>query len=236
MMTNSELNGAFADLSTPLICDACLRHGIPLRVAPGGIRPLMSGHRVAGRVLPAKHTGSVDVFLEAMESADPGDVLVADNQGRTDEGCVGDLTALEARAAGLPAIVVWGVHRDTAELAEIRLPIFSYGACPAGPQRLDPRPPDALTVASFGNLSVDRSDVVAADDDGVVFVPLDRAEEILLTARSILDVERRQAEAVRRGKTLREQLRFTEFLDERSRTPSYSFREHLKRIGGAIEE
>ncbi|HLK44352.1 MAG TPA: hypothetical protein VKT18_00125, partial [Acidimicrobiales bacterium] len=101
---------AFADLSTPLVADACLRSGVPLRAAPAGIVPLAAGMRVAGRVLPARHYGSVDVFLEALGRAEPGDVLVVDNGGRTDESCIGDLTVLEARAAGVEGLVVWGLH------------------------------------------------------------------------------------------------------------------------------
>lgn len=59
------------------------------------------GSRLAGRVCPARHAGSVDAFLEAFQTAAPGDVLVADNGGRLEEACVGDLVALEAQAAGL---------------------------------------------------------------------------------------------------------------------------------------
>ncbi len=74
---------------------------------------MVPGSRIAGRVLPARHYGSVDIFLEAMETAGKGDVLVIDNHGRRDEACIGDLTVLEAQAAGLSGIVVWGFHRDT---------------------------------------------------------------------------------------------------------------------------
>lgn len=226
----------FADLTTPLVFDAALRLGVAVRVAPSGLRPAAAGKRAAGRALPARHAGSVDVFLEALESAAPGDVLVIDNGGRTDEACVGDLMALEVGAAGAAGMVVWGLHRDHPEVVAIGLPVFSYGTSPAGPRRLDPRPPDALRAARFGEHVVTAEDVVLADDDGALFLPLDRAAEVLEAAARIRTVERRQAERVTAGVTMREQLRFGEFLARRARDPSLTFRQHLRTIGGAVEE
>ena len=80
---------SFADLSSPLVADACIRCGVPLRAAPAGIAAVVAGRQIAGRALPARHYGSVDVFLEALSRAGQGDVLVVDNGGRTDEACVG---------------------------------------------------------------------------------------------------------------------------------------------------
>ena len=235
-VNNQLLTEGFAELSTPLIADAALRLKIPLRIAPPGISPVIPGRRLAGRALPARHFGSVDVFLEAMQNAQPGDVLIIDNGGRNDEGCIGDLTALEAQASGLAGIVVWGTHRDTPELRQIGFPIFSYGAWPSGPQRLDPRDEWALRSARFGDFRVEADDVVFADDDGCVFVAMASVQDLLTTARAIWRRERTQAEEIQRGNTLRRQLQFAEYLAKRSAEPNYTFRQHLRKMDGAIEE
>ena len=235
-MTAKSLSRAFARLSTPLIADAALRLKIPFRISPRGIRPVTANQRLAGPVLPVRHSGSVDVFLEAMQSARPGDVLVIDNGGRLDEGCIGDLTALEAQNCGLAGIIVWGAHRDTPELQEIRLPIFSYGTWPSGPQRLDPPDSLALSSAPFGDFVVESSDVVFADDDGCLFVVAQNVDDLLSVAHEIWQRERRQAEEIKSGRSLREQLNFVRYLEKRAADPSYTFRRHLRRISGAIEE
>ncbi len=228
--------GDVSGFTTPLIADACLRLGLPLRIAPPGARPVLPGRWIAGRVLPARHAGSVDVFLEALESADPGDVLVADNGGRPDEACVGDLVTLEAASCGVAGIVVWGCHRDTAELVEIGLPVFSYGSCPAGPRRLDPPDPDALLSARFGTCCAGKDDFVFADDDGILFASRRDVGAILSAAHAIRERERKQARAMREGTTLREQLAFRDYLGKRAADPSFTFRRHLRERGGAIEE
>jgi 4-hydroxy-4-methyl-2-oxoglutarate aldolase len=235
-MDQGELQGRFAALTTAHLADASLRAGRQVRCGPPCLQAVVPGSRLAGRVLPARHAGSVDIFLEALEGAAPGDVLVVDNGGRLDEACVGDLVALEAQAAGLAGIVIWGLHRDTADIRAIGLPVFSLGATPTGPQRPDARPEDALRSATVGAWTVSHDDLVLADDDGVLFLPGVHAEEVFGLAEAIRDTERRQAERIQDGLSLRRQVQFDVYLARREQAPTLTFREHLRAVGGAIEE
>src|SRR5580692_1314916 len=233
-MDHQELRRRFATLTTDHLADACVRARVPLRCAL--LQPVVPGGRLAGRAAPARHVGSVDIFLEVFERAGPGHVLVVDNGGRLDEACVGDLVVLEAQAAGLEGIVIWGLHRDTADIRAIGLPVFSLGATPAGPQRLEARPLDALESAAVGDWTVSGADLVLGDDDGVLFVPAARAGELFTIAETIRDTERHQAEQIRTGVPLRSQLRFDRYQARRQQTPSLTFRDYLRAEGGAIEE
>lgn len=235
LLDNAELTARFATLTTAHLADGCLRAGVEVRCAPAGTKAVVAGWRVIGRVLPAQHVGSVDVFLEAFGLAAPGDVLVADNAGRLDESCVGDLVTLEARDAGLAGIVIWGLNRDSVDITRIGLPVFSLGSIPTGPLFAADRPANSLLSATVGEWPVGAADIVAGDEDGVVFFAADRAEEIVTNAETIRDTERRQADKIAAGDSLRLQVRFDAYLEACAANPALTFREHLRTVGGEIE-
>lgn len=223
------------DWTTPFVADACLRLGLPVRQGPPGLVPLLPQVRVAGRVAPAVHAGSTDVFLEAIAIAARGDVLVIDNNGRLNEGCIGDLVAGEALMGGLAAIVVDGVHRDTSAIRAIGIPLWSRGTAPSGPLELRRRHATALEAATCGPTTVTREDAVFADEDGVVFVPLAHCARVLEAAREIALREEAQTLRLRGGEPLREQLRLADYLARRDADPEYTFRKHIQGLGKAIE-
>jgi len=219
--------------TTASCADASVQLRVPLRVGPPGLLPIDPAWRSFGPAHPVLHLGSVDAFLQACEELRPGDVLVVDDRGRTDRACIGDLTGLEVKGAGGEGMVVWGCHRDSVQLLEVNLPVFSLGARPPGPLGVEPATPG--TVPSLGVHPVEAGDVVVADADGVLLLPGDRAEEIVGVAAEIARTELDQAEAMRAGRSLREQVDFGEYVQRRARDPSYTFRDHLRRRGGAIE-
>lgn len=231
----SDLIAQLKTLTTPHLADGCLRCGVPIRFAPAGLRPITPDMEVRGRVRPVRHVGSIDVFFELLEHAAPGEVIVIDNGGRLDEACIGDIVAIEAKAAGITGFVIWGLHRDNRELAELGLPVFSLGALPTGPQRLHPRPHDLFRQALVGQHGIAETDYVAADSNGVLFLPESRIEDIVAAAIGYRETEARQLAAMRNGRSYRAQTRFDQYLATRAQDPAYGFRQHLKDIEAAGE-
>lgn len=224
------------DWTTPFIADACALLQLPLRLGPAYIKPIRPQMKVAGPACPAKHAGSTDVFLEAIAAAAPGDVLVIDNVGRLDEGCIGDLIAGEARVARLAGIVVWGAHRDTAAIDSLGIPVWSLGTCPAGPQEVRTRTAHALEAASLGgHVTVTRDDFIFADIDGIVVVARAEVGRVVNAARDIAARELAQAARLLKGERLHSQLQLPQYLARRQSDPSYTFRDHIRSLGGAIE-
>jgi 4-hydroxy-4-methyl-2-oxoglutarate aldolase len=222
--------------TTPFIADACVMLELPVRVGSYGLKPLSAGSKLAGRACPARHAGSTDVFLEAIAAASRGDVLVVDNTGRLDEGCVGDLVAGEAHVAGLAGLIIWGAHRDSAAIQAIGIPVWSLGTCPNGPLELRTRSAHALEAASIGHhVTVTKDDIVFVDVDGIVVVAVANVPRVVAAARDIATREQAQAERLLGGERLRDQLKLDAYVARRKEDPAHTFRAHIKSLGAAIE-
>ena len=223
------------DWTTPFIADACVQLELPVRVGPFGLKPNITGSKAAGPARPARHAGSTDVFLEAIANARKGDILVIDNGGRHDEGCIGDLVVGEAFMSGIAGTVCWGTHRDTTAILAIGARVWSLGTCPNGPLELRKRIPTALEAANIGKITVTADDHVFADDDGVVMVASADLARVIETAKDIAHREGAQAARLLKGELLRTQLDLDHYVAKRDSDPNYTFRDHLKTFGGAIE-
>jgi 4-hydroxy-4-methyl-2-oxoglutarate aldolase len=208
------------DWTTPFIADACVQLSLPVRVGPYGLKPNIAGAKAAGPARPARHAGSTDVFLEAIAAAKQGDVLIIDNGGRHDEGCIGDLVVGEAFMSGIAGTVCWGTHRDSSAILAFGAKVWSLGTCVNGPLELRRRHVTALE---------------AADEDGVVVVSRADLDRVVETAKDIATREGAQAARLLKGELLRSQLDLDTYVAKRNSDPNYTFREHLKTFGGAIE-
>ncbi|AIJ11716.1 ribonuclease activity regulator RraA [Streptomyces lividans] len=117
-----------------------------------------------------------------LEEVQPGDVLVVQAYGSAFTGCLGDMLVRYFKRKGGAGIVVDGRIRDAPRVRELGVPIWCTGTTPhyASQSELFPWAYD-VPVAAGGVLTLP-GDLVVADDDGAVVVPVSKAQEIVDSA------------------------------------------------------
>lgn len=193
---SEEERAAWADLRAPIISDSMNR----ARTMAAAITPVAPGLRLLGQALTVR-TIAADItpLLYALEIAEPGDVLVVDAAQHVDNAVLGGHMNNEALKRGIAGIVIDGSVRDVEELRTSGMPVFSRGITPAGPH--SGLIGDVNLSISCGGVTVDPGDIVIGDDDGVVVVPLDRADDVARRCREHLDVEAEWAWRIAAGES-----------------------------------
>ncbi len=197
-----EIVKKFEPFSTPTISDALDKFGI----AGGckGIMPIISGVKMVGTAYTVRYIpigavkGTVGDYIEDVL---PGDVIVLDNNGRTDCTVWGDILTVTAKMKGISGTVIDGVCRDIPTILEEKYPVFSRGKfMMTGKDRVMVEA--TQVVVSIGKVQVRPGDILVGDDSGVVVVPQEMAEEVLEAATAIKEAENLIIEAVRGGLSL----------------------------------
>jgi len=141
------------------------------------IKPVGAGMRAVGPALTCVCEPSDNLTLHAaMKLARPGDVIICDAGGYTEQGLFGDVMATCAKVKGIGGLVVDGGVRDVKTLREIGFPIFSRSVCMRGTVKETMGPINVPIV--FGGILVNPGDLVIADDDGICIVPQAEMDEI----------------------------------------------------------
>jgi 4-hydroxy-4-methyl-2-oxoglutarate aldolase len=174
-------------------------------VAPG-LRPLTVAQRICGPVItvalgpppvaagkPPRHLGTA-----AIEAAQPGDVIVVAAGGRVDAAGWGGVLSLAATIRGVSGVIVDGACRDVDESTTLGLPVYALSAVPATARG---RQAEVAwnTPVHMAGVAVAPGDLVVADGSGVVFVPAERAADVVAAAERIAAREAAMADRLRAG-------------------------------------
>ena len=193
--SKEELRKAFSKVSTPNISDAMHRKG-----AMHGIRPIKSGFHMVGRALTVKTMdGDWAKPIEAIDKAEPGDVLVID-AGSGDTAVWGELATWSAKMKSLAGVVVDGAVRDLDDLLKMDFPVFCRNVSSnAG----EPKGFGEIGVEiKCGGQTVRTGDWIVGDDSGVVVIPQEIAQEIANRSLDVKEHEDRIREEIKRGSSL----------------------------------
>ncbi|MEP7292791.1 MAG: RraA family protein [Chloroflexota bacterium] len=169
---------AFQRLSPTTLADVLSRDW----VMDMGIRPLWEGMpRIAGAAYTVRCAPGDNLMLHAaIYRAPPGSVIVVE-AGDLDYAVAGGNVCAVAQKHGIAAFVIDGVIRDLAEARANRFPVFARGISPI------PGGKDVLAALNSpircGGVNVSPGDVVVADEEGIVVVPLERWESVLEAAQ-----------------------------------------------------
>lgn len=176
------------------------------------IKPLNSGMKACGPALTVKsRAGDNLMILKALDIAQQGDILVVDAGEGTENGPWGEMTTIQALIKGLAGLVISGSIRDSLAIKEHGFPVFCKGISIMGTAK------DALGLINHpiccGNVIVNPGDIILADEDGVVVIPLSEAENILKKCKERVEKEKGLVERMHSGETLFSLAGYQEVLD-----------------------
>lgn len=164
-------------LYTAVVCDALDALGYTNQSPRVPLSPMTTDALLVGR---CKTTLWVNMYhadpspyeleLQAVDSCQPDDVMIAAADGSMHSGVWGELLSTAARNSGCVGTVVDGAVRDIAKMRQMGFPVFARGKCVYDSQNRQ-RVVDMDVTVEIDGVQFAPGDLVFADEDGVVVVP-----------------------------------------------------------------
>ncbi len=189
-------------LDTTALSDALDRLGIAGQCL--NIKPLDPKFRLTGRAFTilygpaANPPGTVGDYIDDVPV---GGVVVLDNGGRENATVWGDILTWVAQTRGVAGTVIDGACRDTQLARDLGYPIYSRSySMRTGKDRVQVEAMGG--TVNIGDARVNQGDILRGDADGVVCIPKEHEDQVLLVAEEIDHVEDQIRGLVRGGMTL----------------------------------
>jgi RraA family protein len=184
----------FKEAASPLISDNMNR----LQGCEAGLRPYHAGGVMIGAAFTVRTRSGDNLMVhKAIDLAEPGDVIVVDAGGDTTQAIIGEIMLRLARKKGLAGFVIDGAIRDSQAFRTLNFPCFAKGVTHRGPFKEGPG--EINVPVSIGGMVVHPGDIVFGDDDGLVAIPLDHADEIMDRVAEQLGRERQTMQSIEDG-------------------------------------
>jgi regulator of RNase E activity RraA len=114
----------------------------------------------------------------ALYHAQPGDIVVVDARGDLTSGVFGEMMMTYFKGRGGLGVVIDGAIRDSAEIKKLGLGLWLRGVTPNFHTQTNIFPFAVNVPVACGGVTVLPGDIIVADDDGAVVVPIALAPEL----------------------------------------------------------
>jgi regulator of RNase E activity RraA len=171
-------------------------------VVPG----LIVGRAVTSLVKPASPENATPALstkhsVEMIDNAKPGEVGVIVMENTLDVAAIGNLMGTAAKTRGMAGMVLDGGVRDVADLRAMGLTVYARSVVPSTAVGRFATVARNIPVECAG-VTVRPGDIIVANEDGVVVVPQERAEEVLKRALEIDEREKKMYPLIQKHKGL----------------------------------
>lgn len=194
-----ELVGLLNGVATATLTAQLQRRGIRNAFFTG-LAPIAPGQRLLGtaktlRYVPMREDlvptlqAGVNAQRRAVETIEPGQVLVIEARDSPEAGTIGDVLSMRALARGATGIITDGCVRDSAAVGRLPIPVYLRAAHAATLSRDHLPLAIDIPIACAGVL-VMPGDVIVGDDDGAMVIPAALVDEV---ARDAAEQELRDA-------------------------------------------
>ena len=201
------------DFSTPILSDSLDSLGLMEQAMKPFVRPLdeqavLIGRARTGLYMPVYQVyvgeNPYEVEMALVDDLAPADVPVLACNGPTERIAPwGELLTTASRMRGAAGCITDGLVRDIRQIRALSFPMFHGGIGPfdtKGRARMVERD----TPVECGGVRVRSGDIVFGDADGVVVIPLERAEEVIEKALEKVRGENHTREELAQGRLLGE--------------------------------
>ncbi|RDX47939.1 RraA-like protein [Lentinus brumalis] len=219
--TTSDIQAKLAGFSTCEISDAMIKLGsssggyIPdiHQFSPSGTNARICGPAYTVQMVLGSNKDAPKLSSHFVDTAPTGSVIVINAPDKVKNAVWGGLMTAGAKSRGALGVVISGRCRDLAEHRDASFPVFARGHSTLG-QSPFTRPSEVnvpVTIRSpdvseeeFPAVRVEPGDWVIADEDGVVCVPVSKAEEVITLAAKGREIDARCMEDIQAGKGVQE--------------------------------
>jgi regulator of RNase E activity RraA len=126
-----------------------------------------------------EHVEKVSALWAVFETVQPGDILTVQAWGDPFTGCMGEMLITYFKGRGGAGIVVDGCIRDWPNVQEIGVPLWTRGFTPNYASQSTLFPWAYNVPIACSRVLVMPGDIIIADDDGAVLVPINLAPTVL---------------------------------------------------------